>query len=98
MDISAGRTLVEEMAETMVFFVVEHLDGREDQPPSGAKSGIGLHNMHNLAINRGLFSAIMSALASSSNGRVSGKPWKAQKTPTGYVVLSLLFLFTHRSV
>ncbi|KIM47881.1 hypothetical protein M413DRAFT_212412 [Hebeloma cylindrosporum] len=36
--------------------------------------------MHNFS-NRGLFSTIMS-LASSSNGRVSGKPWKAQKSPT----------------
>jgi rRNA-processing protein CGR1 len=31
----------------------------------------------------------MSTLASSTNGRVSGKPWKAQKSPAVYVVLFL---------
>ena len=98
MDISACRTLVKEMAETMVFMgVVEgpgHSGGREDQPPSGVKSFTYKHAQ----LNRDLFSAIMSAPASSSNGRVSGKPWKAQKTPAVYVVLFPSFLFAHCSV
>jgi hypothetical protein len=32
MDISAGRTLVEEMAETMVFVVEHSVDGKTNRP------------------------------------------------------------------